>query len=103
MSPHCDAGSVERWIDEGYQKFYNDIFMDNFEKYNPFNALNRDQTKEIESPAVSHVFRTFQGWELVFDKSQRCSAQLIPIAKSISFIINQSTIDWMFLKNELFL
>ncbi|MDC6478011.1 DUF1479 family protein [Candidatus Pelagibacter sp.] len=27
LSPHCDAGSVERWTDNNYQKIYNDIFF----------------------------------------------------------------------------
>ena len=26
LSPHCDAGSVERWSDDYYQKIYKDIF-----------------------------------------------------------------------------
>ena len=91
LSPHCDAGSVERWIDEGYQKVYNDIFKDNFEKFNPFNALNRDQTKEIESPAVSHVFRTFQGWVALTRQGPRDGTlQLIPIAKSIAYILTRA-------------
>ena len=62
LSPHCDAGSIERWTDSYYQKIYRDIFSDNFEKYNPFDAKYRDRTIEFESPAVAHVFRTFQGW-----------------------------------------
>ena len=65
--------------------------MDNFEKYNPFNALNRDQTKEIESPAVSHVFRTFQGWVALTRQGPRDGTlQLIPIAKSIAYILTRA-------------
>ena len=26
LSPHCDAGSVERWIDSSYQKIYKSVF-----------------------------------------------------------------------------
>ena len=62
LSPHCDAGSIERWTDKAYQKIYNDIFSDNFENFNPYDARYRDETIEFESPAVAHVFRTFQGW-----------------------------------------
>ena len=62
LSPHCDAGSVERWSDDYYQKIYKDIFSDDFLKFNPFDAKYRDKTTEFESPAVAHVFRTFQGW-----------------------------------------
>ena len=60
LSPHCDAGSVERWTDNSYQKIYEDIFSDNFKNFDPFNAKYRDRTIEFESPAVAHVFRTFQ-------------------------------------------
>ena len=49
LSPHCDAGSVERWIDKAYQKIYEPIFCDNFENYDPFNAKYRNQTEEIPS------------------------------------------------------
>jgi hypothetical protein len=38
LSPHCDAGSVERWIDKGYQAVYEKIFADNFKEYDPFDA-----------------------------------------------------------------
>ena len=33
LSPHCDAGSVERWVDKGYQGVYEKIFSDNFSEY----------------------------------------------------------------------
>ena len=28
LSPHCDAGSIERWTDSYYQKIYKDYFSD---------------------------------------------------------------------------
>ena len=55
LSPHCDAGSVERWIDSSYQKIYKDIFSDNFRNYDPFDAKYRDRVIEFESPAVALV------------------------------------------------
>ena len=45
LSPHCDAGSVERWIDKAFQKLYEPIFSDQFENYDPFNAQFRDQNR----------------------------------------------------------
>ena len=94
LSPHCDAGSVERWIDEGYQNVYKKIFTDEFENFDPFDARFRDQTNEIESPAVSHVFRTFQGWvALTHQGPSDGTLQLIPIAKSIAFILTRALED----------
>ena len=94
LSPHCDAGSVERWIDKGYQKVYKNIFADNFTKYDPFNAAYRNKTQEIESPAVSHVFRTFQGWVALTEQGPGDGTlQLIPIAKSMAYILTRALLD----------
>ena len=94
LSPHCDAGSVERWIDKGYQSVYEKIFADDFENYDPFNAIFRDKTQEIESPAVSHVFRTFQGWVALTKQGPGDGTlQLIPIAKSMAYILTRALMD----------
>ena len=94
LSPHCDAGSVERWIDKGYQEVYEKIFADNFKEYDPFNAAYRNKTKEIESPAVSHVFRTFQGWVALTQQGPGDGTlQLIPIAKSMAYILTRALLD----------
>ena len=94
LSPHCDAGSVERWIDKAYQKIYNDIFSDNFENFNPFDAKYRDETIEFESPAVAHVFRTFQGWTALTEQGPSDGTlQLIPIAKGIAYVLTRALLD----------
>ncbi len=101
LSPHCDAGSVERWIDKAYQKIYNDIFSDNFENFNPFDAKYRDETIEFESPAVAHVFRTFQGWTALTEQGPNDGTlQLIPIAKGMSYVLTRALLDDV-PKNEL--
>ena len=94
LSPHCDAGSIERWTDSYYQKIYRDIFSDNFEKYNPFEAKYRDRTIEFESPAVAHVFRTFQGWTALTEQGPNDGTlQLIPIAKGIAYVLTRALLD----------
>jgi hypothetical protein len=94
LSPHCDAGSVERWVDKGYQGVYENIFADNFTEYDPFNSAYRNTTQEIESPAVSHVFRTFQGWVALTEQGPGDGTlQLIPIAKSMAFILTRALMD----------
>ena len=101
LSPHCDAGSVERWSDDYYQKIYKDIFSDNFLKFNPFDAKYRDKTTEFESPAVAHVFRTFQGWTALTEQGPNDGTlQLIPIAKAMAYILTRALLDDV-PKNEL--
>ena len=94
LSPHCDAGSIERWTDKAYQKIYNDIFSDNFENFNPYDARYRDETIEFESPAVAHVFRTFQGWTALTEQGPNDGTlQLIPIAKGMSYVLTRAVLD----------
>jgi hypothetical protein len=94
LSPHCDAGSVERWIDSSFQKIYESVFNGQLNSFNPFNAKYRDQTIEIESPAVSHVFRTFQGWTaLTTQGPSDGTLKLIPIAKGIAYILTRALQD----------
>ncbi len=94
LSPHCDAGSVERWIDPSYQKIYSDIFSDRFKNFNPFDAKYRDRTIEFESPAVAHVFRTFQGWTALTEQGPKDGTlQLIPIAKAMAYVLTRALLE----------
>ena len=94
LSPHCDAGSIERWTDSFYQEIYKNIFSDKFEKYDPFDAKYRDKTKEFESPAVAHVFRTFQGWTALTEQGPNDGTlQLIPISKGIAYVLTRALLN----------
>ena len=94
LSPHCDAGSIERWIECNYQKIYEKVFSDQFEKYDPFEAKYREKTDLIQSPAVSNTFRTFQGWTALTKQGPSDGTlQLIPIAKGMTYILTRALLD----------
>ena len=94
LSPHSDAGSVERWIDKGYQKVYRHIFNGNWQDYDPFDATYRTEISEIPSPAVSHVFRTFQGWTALTEQGPNDGTlQLIPIVKNMVYILYRALLE----------
>ena len=94
LSTHCDAGSFERWTDKAYQKIYDNIFSDNFENFNPFDARYRNETIEFEAPAVAHVFRTFQGWTALTEQGPNDGTlQLIPIAKGMAYILTRALLE----------
>ncbi|MEC8436796.1 MAG: YbiU family protein, partial [SAR324 cluster bacterium] len=52
LSPHVDGGSVERWLDKGFHNVYRHVYSGEWQKYDPFAAAHRTETKEIPSPAV---------------------------------------------------
>ena len=88
LSPHMDAGTVERWIDPGYQKVYERVFAGDWRGYDPFDGTHRLDTQEIPSPAVCSMFRTYQGWTALTRQGPRDGTlQLIPIAEGISYVL----------------
>lgn len=88
LSPHMDAGTVERWIDPGYQRVYAPIFAGDWRGYDPFDAAHRLDTHEIPSPAVCSMFRTFQGWTALTRQGPNDGTlRLIPIAAGIAYVL----------------
>ena len=94
LSPHMDAGTVERWIDPGYQSVYEHIFAGDWRRYDPFDGAHRLDTREIPSPAVSSVFRTYQGWTALTSQGpQDGTLQLVPVAEGISYVLLRALQD----------
>jgi hypothetical protein len=88
LSPHMDAGTVERWIDPGFQQVYRHVFSGDWRAYNPFDASHRLDTREIPSPAVCSMFRTYQGWTALTRQGPNDGTlRLIPIAEGISYVL----------------
>ena len=94
LSPHMDAGTVERWIDPGYQRVYREVFAGNWRGYDPFDATHRLETREIPSPAVASVFRTYQGWTALTRQGPKDGTlRVIPIAEGISYVLLRAMQD----------
>lgn len=64
LGPHIDAGSLCRWADPAYRKFYDGIFRGVPETHDSFDLrLRKDADQEMyKGIAHSTVLRTFQGW-----------------------------------------
>jgi hypothetical protein len=94
LSPHMDAGTVERWIDPGYQRVYERVFAGDWRGYDPFDGTHRLETQEIPSPAVASVFRTYQGWTALTRQGPKDGTlRLIPIAEGISYVLLRALED----------
>src|SRR5579864_4539422 len=94
LSPHVDGGSVERWLDENYRKVYRHVFAGNWRKYDAFAAAFRPEVREVPSPAVCSMFRTFQGWTALTRQGRGDGTlQLIPIAQAMVYILLRALQD----------
>ena len=88
LSPHTDAGSVERWLDPAYRKVYRHVLSGNWRDYNPFDGAHRTEVEEIPSPAVCSMFRTYQGWTALTPQGPGDGTlQLLPIVKAMVYIL----------------
>ncbi|MGE0119074.1 MAG: YbiU family protein [Dongiaceae bacterium] len=94
LSPHMDAGSVERWIDPAYRRVYRHVFSGAWRAYEPFDGAWRTATEEIPSPAVCSVFRTYQGWTaLTAQGPGDGTLQLMPLATGIVYLLLRPLLD----------
>ena len=94
LSPHVDGGSIERWIDPGYVKVYGAVFGGDMASYDPFRAAHRTETKEIPSPAVCSMFRTFQAWTaLTAQGPGDGTLNVVPIANAMAWMLLRALQD----------
>jgi hypothetical protein len=94
LSPHVDGGSVERWLDTNFRKVYRHVFAGNWRDYDPFDAAWRPDVREIPSPAVCSMFRTFQGWTALTQQGQGDGTlQLIPIGNAMAYLLLRALQD----------
>ena len=94
LSPHVDGGSVERWLDEGFQGVYRHLLSGDVESYDPFDAAFRTVTREIPSPAVCSMFRTYQGWTALSRQGPGDGTlNLMPIANAMAWVILRALQD----------
>ena len=94
LSPHMDSGSYERWVDPAFQRIYGAIFEGEWQRYDPWKAAFRTQTREYESPAVCSMFRTFQGWTaLTAQGPTDGTLSVIPTARGIAYFLLRALQD----------
>jgi hypothetical protein len=94
LSPHIDGGSVERWVDPGFGRVYETVFSENWRAYDPFDAAYRPDVKEIPSPAVCRMFRTYQGWTALTEQGKGDGTlRLLPMPRAIVYMLLRPLCD----------
>jgi hypothetical protein len=94
LSPHVDGGTIERWIDEGYQHVYRHVFSGEWRKHNPWAGEGRTETHEIPSPAVCQMFRTYQGWTALTQQGPGDGTlRLVPMINAMTYMLLRAIQD----------
>ncbi|MFD1557153.1 DUF1479 domain-containing protein [Paraburkholderia silviterrae] len=94
LSAHCDGGSVERWLDDNFRRVYRHVFSGEWRRYDAFDAAWRPLAREIRSPTVCSMFRTFQGWTALTPQGPGDGTlQLVPIANAMVYVLLRALQD----------
>ncbi|MFP8968537.1 YbiU family protein [Pokkaliibacter sp. CJK22405] len=94
LSPHIDGGTIERWIEPSYRQIYRHILRGDISDYRPFDAHYRTEAKEIPSPAVCQMFRTYQGWTALTRQGPGDGTlNLVPIANAMPWVLLRALQD----------
>lgn len=94
LSPHMDGGSVERWIDPSYHTVYRHVLSGDWRAHDPWDGAGRTATKEIPSPAVCRMFRTYQGWTALTPQGPGDGTlQIVPMANAIVYMLLRALQD----------
>ena len=79
---------------ENFRKVYRHVFSGNTHQYDAYDAAFRPEVREVPSPAVCSMFRTFQGWTALTRQGKGDGTlQLIPIAESMVYVLLRALQD----------
>ena len=88
LSPHVDGGSVERWLDPSFRHVFRNVFSGDWQAHDPWDGDGRTETREIPSPAVCRMFRTYQGWTALTEQGPGDGTlRLLPMARSMVYML----------------
>ena len=88
LSPHMDAGTVDAGSIPATRKSTSASSPGIWRRFDPFDGTHRLKTRELPSPAVCRMFRTYQGWTALTGQGLRDGTlRLIPIADGIAYVL----------------
>jgi len=94
LSPHTDAGSVERWLTPEYQGVFRKVFDGRIDEYDPWDGAYRSEVMEYNVARRCSAFRTFQGWTALSDMTPTEGVlHAIPIPDAMSYQILRALQD----------
>lgn len=79
LGPHVDAGSLSRWGDAAYRKYYAKIFSGMPEEHDAYDMSTRKDARQdlYGGSAHSSVLRAFQGWTALTEAGPKEGSLLI--------------------------
>jgi hypothetical protein len=94
LSPHTDAGSIERWLLPAYQQAFHHVFCGDLDTYDPWDGAYRSEIVDYDSTVRCSAFRTFQGWTAMSDMlPSQGVLHTIPIPSAVTYQVLRALQD----------
>ena len=90
LGAHTDSGALERWLLPAYQNVFRNIFTNQFDDYDPWDAAYRSDVNEydVDNTTKCSIFRTFQGWTALSDMVPgQGLLHVVPVPEAMAYIL----------------
>ncbi|MGO4596547.1 DUF1479 domain-containing protein [Terrabacter sp. 2RAF25] len=94
LGAHCDPGTLDLWMTEGYQQAFRHLFDGSVEEYDPWDAAHRTSGPQYPGTTMCSAFRTFQGWTALSDMAHDQGVlHTVPIPEAMAYLMLRPLLD----------
>ena len=88
LGAHLDAGTLDLWMTQAYQRAFRHLFDGTVEQYDPWDASYRTDGPQYAGTTMCAAFRTFQGWTALSDMANDQGVlHTVPIAAAFGYLL----------------
>jgi len=88
LGAHLDAGTLDLWMTQSYQRAFRHLFDGTVEQYDPWDASYRTDGPQYAGTTMCAAFRTFQGWTALSDMANDQGVlHTVPIAAAFGYLL----------------
>jgi hypothetical protein len=94
LGAHCDPGTLDLWMTQGYQQAFRHLFDGTVEDYDPWDAAYRTAGPQYPGTTMCSAFRTFQGWTALSDMAHDQGVlHTVPIPEAMAYLMLRPLLD----------
>jgi hypothetical protein len=94
LGAHCDPGTLDLWMTEGYQNAFRHLFDGTVEAYDPWDAAYRTSGPQYPGSTMCSAFRTFQGWTALSDMDHDQGVlHTVPVPEAMAYLMLRPLLD----------
>lgn len=94
LGAHCDPGTLDLWMTEGYQNAFRHLFDGTVEDYDPWDAAYRTSGPQYPGSTMCSAFRTFQGWTALSDMDHDQGVlHTVPVPEAMAYLMLRPLLD----------